>query len=84
MTVPVTGGPQSPVSSLLSPVPSFLSIFLMKTNDRPEQGNQNRWPVLRCGPGADVLFIRTFVTLIIAFLVTDRVNPCGPEPDRKY
>ena len=42
MTVPVTGGPQSPVSSLLSPLPSFLSIFLMKTNDRPDQGNQNR------------------------------------------
>ena len=69
---------------LLPPLPSFLSIFLMKTNDRPEQGNQNRWPLLWSGPGADVLFIRTFVTLIIAFLVTDRVNPCGPEPDSKY
>lgn len=69
---------------LLPPLPSFLSIFLMKTNDRPEQGNQNRCPVLWSGPGADVLFIRTFVTLIIAFLNTDRVNPCGPELVRKY
>ena len=78
MTIPVTGGP--------SPSASKFSQHFSHENKR-QTGARKPEPLpcaVLAGPGADVLFIRTFVTLIIAFLNTDRVNPCGPEPVRKY